>query len=307
MNDTQIIERELNPKKGIPMLLLDLAMLLISIVLAAFSIAVLGAGLAFLGAVMLIVAVVMFIAFFILLAGLKTVRPNEALVLTLFGEYHGTIKKAGYYFVNPFCSAVSPAYDKAAAEKAKKEKEEGGNPSSTTQMVTTRARVSMKTMTLDNGRQKVNDVLGNPIIIGAVVIYHVADPTKAVFNVEDYPSFLSNQTDSTVRNVARLYPYDIMDEDDAETAGEKTLRGSSQEIAGSMKAELQKRVDTAGIVVEEVRITHLAYAEEIAAAMLQRQQAAAIISARQKIVDGAVGMVKMAIDRLGQDEIVVLD
>ena len=307
MNDTQIIERELNPKKGIPMLLLDLAMLLISIVLAAFSIAVLGAGLAFLGAVMLIVAVVMFIAFFILLAGLKTVRPNEALVLTLFGEYHGTIKKAGYYFVNPFCSAVSPAYDKAAAEKAKKEKEEGGNPSSTTQMVTTRARVSMKTMTLDNGRQKVNDVLGNPIIIGAVVIYHVADPTKAVFNVEEYPSFLSNQTDSTVRNVARLYPYDIMDEDDAETAGEKTLRGSSQEIAGSMKAELQKRVDTAGIVVEEVRITHLAYAEEIAAAMLQRQQAAAIISARQKIVDGAVGMVKMAIDRLGQDEIVVLD
>ncbi len=307
MNDTQIIERELNPKKGIPMLLLDLAMLLLSIVLAAFSIAVLGAGLAFLGAVMLIVAVVMFIAFFILLAGLKTVRPNEALVLTLFGEYHGTIKKAGYYFVNPFCSAVSPAYDKAAAEKAKKEKEEGGNPSSTTQMVTTRARVSMKTMTLDNGRQKVNDVLGNPIIIGAVVIYHVADPTKAVFNVEDYPSFLSNQTDSTVRNVARLYPYDIMDEDDAETAGEKTLRGSSQEIAGSMKAELQKRVDTAGIVVEEVRITHLAYAEEIAAAMLQRQQAAAIISARQKIVDGAVGMVKMAIDRLGQDEIVVLD
>ena len=307
MNDTQIIERELNPKKGIPMLLLDLAMLLLSIVLAAFSIAVLGAGLAFLGAVMLIVAVVMFIAFFILLAGLKTVRPNEALVLTLFGEYHGTIKKAGYYFVNPFCSAVSPAYDKAAAEKAKKEKEEGGNPSSTTQMVTTRARVSMKTMTLDNGRQKVNDVLGNPIIIGAVVIYHVADPTKAVFNVEDYPSFLSNQTDSTVRNVARLYPYDIMDEDDAETAGEKTLRGSSQEIAGSMKAELQKRVDTAGIVVEEVRITHLAYAEEIAAVMLQRQQAAAIISARQKIVDGAVGMVKMAIDRLGQDEIVVLD
>lgn len=307
MNDTQIIERELNPKKGIPMLLLDLAMLLLSIVLAAFSIAVLGAGLAFLGAVMLIVAVVMFIAFFILLAGLKTVRPNEALVLTLFGEYHGTIKKAGYYFVNPFCSAVSPAYDKAAAEKAKKEKEEGGNPSSTTQMVTTRARVSMKTMTLDNGRQKVNDVLGNPIIIGAVVIYHVADPTKAVFNVEDYPSFLSNQTDSTVRNVARLYPYDIMDEDDAEAAGEKTLRGSSQEIAGSMKAELQKRVDTAGIVVEEVRITHLAYAEEIAAAMLQRQQAAAIISARQKIVDGAVGMVKMAIDRLGQDEIVVLD
>ena len=228
-------------------------------------------------------------------------------MLTLFGEYHGTISKAGYYFVNPFCASVCPAYDKAAAEKAKKEKEVGGNPSSTTQIITTRQRISLKTMTLDNGRQKVNDVLGNPIIIGAVVIWRVADPTKAVFNVEDYPSFLSNQTDSTVRNVARLYPYDIMDDEDADSAGEKTLRGSSQEIAGSMKSELQKRVEVAGIVVEEVRITHLAYAEEIAAAMLQRQQAAAIIAARQKIVDGAVGMVKMAIDRLGQDEIVLLD
>ena len=162
-------------------------------------------------------------------------------------------------------------------------------------------------MTLDNGRQKVNDVLGNPIIIGAVVIWHVANPTKAVFNVEDYPSFLSTQTDSTIRNIARLYPYDVFDEEEQEAAGEKTLRGSSQEIADSMKSELQKRVAEAGIIVEEVRITHLAYAEEIAAAMLQRQQAAAVIAARQKIVDGAVGMVKMAIEKLDEDEVVVLD
>ena len=125
--------------------------------------------------------------------------------------------------------------------------------------------------------------------------------------MEDYPSFLSIQTDSTIRNIARLYPYDIFDEDEDGAASEKSLRGSSLEIAESMKAELQKRVEEAGIVVEEVRITHLAYAEEIAAAMLQRQQAAAIIAARQKIVDGAVGMVKMAIDRLGEDEVVVLD
>ena len=173
--------------------------------------------------------------------------------------------------------------------------------------ITARRRVSLKTMTLDNGRQKVNDVLGNPIIIGAVVIWRVVDPTRAVFCVEDYPSFLSIQTDSTIRNIARLYPYDIFDEDEDESSSEKSLRGSSLEIAESMKAELQKRVEEAGIVVEEVRITHLAYAEEIAAAMLQRQQAAAIIAARQKIVDGAVGMVKMAIDRLGEDEVVVLD
>ena len=271
MNAEPITEKVIEPAKGIPVLLLDLVMLIASIVLAGVSIALFGAGSALLGAVLLIVGVAMFIAFFIMLAGLKTVRPNEAMVLTLFGSYHGTVKEPGYYFVNPFCSCVSPAYDKAAAEKAKREKENGGNPSSTTQIVSTRARVSLKTMTLDNGRQKVNDVLGNPIIIGAVVIWHVANPTKAVFNVEDYPSFLSTQTDSTIRNIARLYPYDVFDEEEQEAAGEKTLRGSSQEIADSMKSELQKRVAEAGIIVEEVRITHLAYAEEIAAAMLQRQ------------------------------------
>ena len=302
MNAEPITEKVIEPAKGIPVLLLDLVMLIASIVLAGVSIALFGAGSA-----LLIVGVAMFIAFFIMLAGLKTVRPNEAMVLTLFGSYHGTVKEPGYYFVNPFCSCVSPAYDKAAAEKAKREKENGGNPSSTTQIVSTRARVSLKTMTLDNGRQKVNDVLGNPIIIGAVVIWHVANPTKAVFNVEDYPSFLSTQTDSTIRNIARLYPYDVFDEEEQEAAGEKTLRGSSQEIADSMKSELQKRVAEAGIIVEEVRITHLAYAEEIAAAMLQRQQAAAVIAARQKIVDGAVGMVKMAIEKLDEDEVVVLD
>ena len=194
MNTELITEKVIKPAKGIPVLLLDLLMLIVSIVLACFSIPLFDIVGALVGALALIVAVVMFVAFFILLAGLKTVRPNEALVLTLFGSYHGTVKEPGYYFVNPFCSAVSPAYDKAAAEKAKKEKENGGNPSSTTQIVTTRARVSLKTMTLDNGRQKVNDVLGNPIIIGAVVIWHVQNPTAAVFNVEDYPSFLSTQT-----------------------------------------------------------------------------------------------------------------
>lgn len=306
MNADVVKEKTLKPAKGIPMLLLDLAVLLASIVAIVLTVLMVGRRTG-LGAVLLILGIVLFVAFFILLAGLKTVRPGEALVLTLFGSYYGTVKEPGYYFVNPFCSSVSPAYDKAAAEKAKKDKESGGNPGSTTQLVTTRARVSMKAMTLDNGRQKVNDVLGNPIIIGAVVIWHVEDPTKAVFNVEDYPSFLSTQTDSTIRNIARLYPYDIFSESEQEEAGEKTLRGSSQEIAENMKSELQKRVETAGIVVEEVRITHLAYAEEIAASMLQRQQAEAVIAARQKIVDGAVGMVKMAIEKLDEDALVVLD
>ena len=304
MNASQIEEKLLKPKAGIPVLIFDLAMLVASILAMIAGLA--GGG--FLGLVLMALGAAAFIAFFIVLAGLKAVRPNEALVLTLFGNYYGTIKEPGYYFVNPFCSSVSPAYDKAAAEKAKREKEAGGNPSSTTQISSTRNRVSLKTMTLDNGRQKVNDVIGNPIIIGAVVIWHVENPTKAVFNVEDYPSFLSTQTDSTIRNIARLYPYDVFDEgEENDTVTEKTLRGSSQEIAENMKLELQKRVSDAGIVVEEVRITHLAYAEEIAAAMLQRQQAAAVIAARQKIVDGAVGMVKMAVNKLGEDDVVILD
>ena len=303
MNANQIEEKLLKPRAGIPVLVCDLVLLAASI----FAL-IAGFGGGWLGAVLLILGAAAFIAVFIVLAGLKAVRPNEALVLTLFGNYYGTIKEPGYYFVNPFCSSVSPAYVKAAAEKAKREKEAGGNPSSTTQISSARNRVSLKTMTLDNGRQKVNDVIGNPIIIGAVVIWHVENPTKAVFNVEDYPSFLSTQTDSTIRNIARLYPYDVFDEgEESDTATEKTLRGSSQEIAENMKLELQKRVSDAGIVVEEVRITHLAYAEEIAAAMLQRQQAAAVIAARQKIVDGAVGMVKMAVNKLGEDDVVILD
>ena len=306
MKNTEIQERILRPAHGIPVLILELILIVVSILLMIGGVVLLSSSLLF-GLLAIVVGPVLLIADLICFAGLKSVRPNEALVLTLFGSYHGTVKEPGFYFVNPFCSAVSPAYDKAAAEKAKKEKEVGGNPSSTTQIITTRQRISLKTMTLDNGRQKVNDVLGNPIIIGAVVIWRVVDPTRAVFCVEDYPSFLSIQTDSTIRNIARLYPYDIFDEDEDGAASEKSLRGSSLEIAESMKAELQKRVEEAGIVVEEVRITHLAYAEEIAAAMLQRQQAAAIIAARQKIVDGAVGMVKMAIDKLGEDEVVVLD
>lgn len=165
-------------------------------------------------------------------------------------------------------------------------------------------KISTKIMTLNNAKQKVNDVLGNPIIIGAVVIWKVKDPTQAVFKVDNYKRYLSAQCDSTIRNIARLYPYDLVEEEATE---EKTLRGSSLEIAQSMTRELQERVREAGLDVIEVRITDLSYAEEIAAAMLQRQQAVAVIAARKKIVEGAVSMVKMAIDELGEEEIVVLD
>ncbi|MBQ5357710.1 MAG: SPFH domain-containing protein, partial [Oscillospiraceae bacterium] len=151
-------------------------------------------------------------------------------------------------------------------------------------------------------KQKINDQLGNPVIIGTVVIWHVTDPAKAVFNVDNYVEFLSTQCDAALRNIVREYPYDESEEGD-----EKSLRGSSLEVAQRLKDEIQCRVEIAGIEVTEARITHLAYAPEIAAAMLQRQQASAIIAARKLIVDGAVGMVEMALDRLQEDKVVDMD
>lgn len=244
---------------------------------------------------MLVFGMIFLVVMIILCIGFHVINPNEAMVFTLFGKYYGTIKKQGFYYLNPFASAINPAGKTTVSTTA------NGNVSVSTVSV---KKISTKVMTLNNEKQKVNDVLGNPIIIGAVVIWRVKDPTSAVFQVENYKKYLSTQCDSTIRNIARLYPYDVMDDGETE---EKTLRGSSQEIAENMTGELQERVKDAGLEIIEVRITHLSYAEEIAAAMLQRQQAVAIIAARKKIVEGAVSMVKMAIDELGEEEIVVLD
>ncbi len=253
------------------------------------------------GIVLICLFLALLLLFCILAGGLKIIHPNEARVFTLFGKYYGTIKEAGWYYVHPFAASFAPGRVTTV--------QTGANGSTTGKTTTvTSPAISLKQQTLDNKKQKVNDVDGNPIIIGAVVIWRVVDPTQAVFSVENYREFLNIQTDSTIRNVARLYPYDSLEEDvDEDGVKEKTLRGSSQEIAQVMQQQLQSRVEKAGLEIEEVRITHLAYAEEIAAAMLQRQQAAAIVAARQKIVDGAVGMVKMALDKLGEEEIVVLD
>jgi regulator of protease activity HflC (stomatin/prohibitin superfamily) len=254
------------------------------------------------GAFLLVASIILIIVLCVLLGGFHILNPNEAIVMTLFGKYYGTIKKEGFYYTNPFAGAIHPARTSPVNTNINVGTYTTGT-AATNSAVQSSKKISTKTLTLSNEKQKVNDVLGNPIIIGAVVIWRVADPTKAVFNVDNYKTYLSIQCDSTIRNVARLYPYDTMEND----ADEKTLRGSSQEIAESMRIELQQRVSEAGLEIKEVRITHLSYAEEIAAAMLQRQQAVAVIAARQKIVEGAVSMVKMAIDQLGQEEIVVLD
>jgi len=235
----------------------------------------------------------------ILFAGLKVLRPNEAYVLTLFGRYYGTLRGAGFFFVNPFVTAVNPASVPAAlsAETLSVGK------SAAKQAVAARSKkISLKAMTLNNDKQKINDQLGNPIIIGIVVIWRVVNTAKAVFNVDNYEQFLSIQSDSALRNIVRLYPYDVGGDDN-----EKTLRGSSQEIADKIKEEIQSKVEIAGLEVLEARITHLSYAPEIAAAMLQRQQASAIIDARQMIVEGAVGMVEMALSKLSEREVVQLD
>ena len=309
LNKSSIQEKELKPISGFIMMFVIIIGELIGTVGFVIGVVWLAEEIYLVGGVTMGVGILLWALFSVIAAGLKLVRPNEARVFTLFGEYHGTLKKSGFHYVNPFCVSFSPAYNAAKTETEQMVKDsvkQGKFNVSTT--IGAPKTISLKTQTLDNKKQKVNDVLGNPIIISAIVIWHVEDPTTAVFAVENYQEYLSIQTDSTIRNVARLYPYDVFTDDDTDDGvREKTLRGSALEIAEMMTTELQKRVEAAGLIIEEVRITHLAYAEEIAAAMLQRQQASAIIAARQKIVDGAVGMVKMAIDKLGDDNIVLLD
>ena len=249
----------------------------------------------------------------LLFCGLKVLAPQEALVLTLFGKYIGTLKGEGFYFVNPFCTAINPAAKTKLGQSAdvdggprlrasKNGEVELNLPSS--------KKISLKVMTLSNAKQKVNDCLGNPVEIGVAVMWRVTDTAKAVFNVDNYKEYLSLQCDSAVRNIVRIYPYDValnIDTTGDGVADEGSLRGSSEIVAGRIRAELQERVQDAGLEVLEARITYLAYAPEIAAVMLQRQQAAAVIDARKMIVDGAVGMVELALERLGDSGLVELD
>jgi regulator of protease activity HflC (stomatin/prohibitin superfamily) len=243
-----------------------------------------------------------------LYCGLKIIKPNEALVLTLFGKYHGTLKEEGFYFVNPFSTGFNPTGRPGSLTSGSTEATSpavnlnipGVAAASATGF--TNKKISLKVSTINNERQKINDQLGNPIIIGIVVVWKVINPTQAVFNVDNYKEFLSIQCDSALRNIVRLYPYDTFGDDN-----EKTLRGSSQEIAEKLRDEIQAKTTVAGLEIQEARITHLSYAPEIAAAMLQRQQASAVVDARQMIVEGAVGMVEIALTKMNEKNIVSLD
>lgn len=304
MENKNIQERRLNPMNGLAALALIIVILIGSIALFIFGAVSLDAG-KDIGILFVICAALVFVATLIAFNGLKVLKPNEALVLSLFGKYYGTIYEAGFHFVNPFSSPIYPRNrdEEAAAKMAEAAKNKQ------TQTVSVPKKVSTKLSTFVNGNQKVNDKLGNPVEVSAIVIWKVVDATKAVINVDNYTEYLSSQTDSTIRNVARLYPYDIVNDGDDESAeaDETTLRGSAVKIANEMKEELEKRVENAGIDIIEVRLNQIAYATEIAAAMLQRQQAVAIIAARKKIVEGAVSMVEMALEKLKADGVVDLD
>jgi len=246
------------------------------------------------------------------LGGLRVLKPEEALVITLFGNYTGTLKGPGFFAINPFSTSVNPA---AKTHLGQSGDVDGGKNASLMSIKAERPEVvskviSLKIMTLNNSRQKVNDVLGNPVDIGVAVMWRVTDTAKAVFTVDNYKEYLSLQCDTAVRNIVKIYPYDIAPNIDTTGDGEAddgSLRGSTEIVARRIREEIQGKVRDAGLEIIDARITYLAYSPEIAAVMLQRQQASAVIDARKMIVDGAVGMVQMALEKLSNEGIVDLD
>lgn len=298
---------------GLAALFSILLLLILSVVGFISSIALIRDG--GLRLVCILLSILVFIGSLMLFGGLKVVKPQEAIVLTLFGEYTGSIKEPGFYFVNPFSVAVNPAAKTKLGQSGDVDRQSTPVTISTTGGVEAnlnalKNQISLKIMTLNNSRQKINDCLGNPVEIGIAVTWRVVDTAKAVFNVDNYKEYLSLQCDSALRNIVRIYPYDVAPNVDTTgdgVADEGSLRGSSEVVAKRIRDEIQARVENAGLEIIEARITYLAYAPEIAAVMLQRQQASAIIDARKMIVDGAVGMVEMALERLNEGELVELD
>ena len=301
-----------NRKNGMPVLLLVLV-LYVAAVLGCVAGASMtegdSVGVVYGGVALLVVCIAWLALGWILLCGLKVLKPQEALVLTLFGRYIGTLKGEGFYFVNPFCSAVNPAA-RTRLNQSGDVNGGGKTPELKTDVEGSSKKISLKIMTLNNNRQKINDCLGNPVEIGIAVMWRVVDTAKAAFNVDNYKEYLSLQCDSALRNIVRIYPYDVAPNVDTTGDGiadEGSLRGSSEVVAGRIRDEIQSKVADAGLEILEARITYLAYAPEIAAVMLQRQQGSPIIDARKMIVDGAVGVVEMALERLNENQIVELD
>ena len=245
-----------------------------------------------------IVAVVLFIISLFLFGSVKILRPQEAMVFTLFGQYYGTLKGSGIFFVNPFCTAFAPDLSEPTSAGISLSEE---SVSISTDLGLGKSKLSLKTKTINNDKQKVNDLMGNPIIVDTMVVWRVVDTAKVAFDVENYIEYLSSQCDAALRGIISLYPYD------APETNEKSLRCSIDEVSEELKVAIGEKAHIAGLEILEARITNMYYAPEIASAMLQRQQAKAIIDAKQTIVEGAVDIVDMALDRLSQNNIVELD
>jgi regulator of protease activity HflC (stomatin/prohibitin superfamily) len=236
----------------------------------------------------------------ILLCGHFTLQPNEARVLILFGAYRGTVRTSGFWWANPFYSRIRAKIPVHPTAVIVKKSSHGGSETSVAH-ITRSAKISLRAQNFNSDKLKVNDKRGNPIEIAAVVVWRVEDTAKAAFDVDDFESYVHIQSEAAIRHTASLYAYDRGEEH------EPTLRESADEVAAALKEELLERLEKAGLAVDEARLTHLAYAPEIAQAMLRRQQAEAVIAARQKIVHGAVSMVDMALRELAEKEVVKLD
>lgn len=308
-------EKSIKAMPGMPILLGGIAAYVVALVLTIYGAVLLEAGKG-IGGLAVGLGTLWLVVGFIPMMGLKVIKPNEALVFTLFGNYSGTLRGEGFYYVHPFSVAINPAaktklgqsgdVDSGQNRKSIRTHSEGLEA----QEAKSNKKISLKVMTLNNSKQKVNDTLGNPVDIGIAVMWRVVDTAKAVFNVDNFKEYLSLQCDSALRNIVRIYPYDVAPNVDTTGDGlpdEGSLRGSSAQVAERIRAEIQAKVLDAGLEILEARITYLAYAQEIAAVMLQRQQASAIIDARKMIVEGAVGMVEMALQKLSENEIVELD
>ncbi len=267
-------ERKVHAASGLPMLVLSIVVLIVSLVVFFVGVAGLDAGEESpLYAVLLVAGLLLLCASAFSFKGFMMVQPNTARVVTLFGAYKGTVTDEGLRWVNPFCA---------------------------------KEKVSLRACTLNGEHLKVNDKLGNPIEIANVTVWHVEDTARAVFDVDDYEQFVAAQSETALRHVASLYAYDHMGEDDAQNT-QITLRSNIAEVSEVLRRELSERLSMAGIAVEDARLTHLAYAPEIAQAMLRRQQADAVIAARGKIVRGAVDMVEMALAELSDKHVVDMD
>ena len=300
MNDvTQPFTREIQRTalSGWFMLLVNLAMLFGGIALLLYE-------MAFLGAYdrsgwLILLAILLQLFAIILLFGHFTLQPNESRVLILFGNYHGTVRRSGFFWANPFYSRSRARIPLATGEQAGERSKLHG---ATLPYRSLSAKISLRARNFNSEKLKVNDKRGNPVEIAAVIVWRVEDTAKAAFDVDDFESYVQIQSESAIRHVASLYAYDRSEDDH-----EPTLRDSADEVARALQTELQARLTKAGVTVDEARLTHLAYAPEIAQAMLRRQQAEAVIAARMKIVQGAVSMVDMALKELSAMAVVELD